>query len=702
MTKQWWCLVLVATLGLGGAGLWLHSAAAQAPADQDQISQLIKQLDSPKYAEREKAKRDLEKLGVAALEQLRKAAKDGDLEIALRCKELVSKLESKINAENMLAPRKVHLKLKDTPVLQAIDELQKQSGYPILVQGDRTTLVNRKVTLDTGEVPFLQAFDLLCEKANLTEVRSSGPNYVSPYDPTMPVIRQPIKIQPLPPQQVPQVPVPAPQIQIQRGQAVPVAGPQAMLPGQAQPAVEIKLQVDLELPAVGGNGRAVNGAAKVMVPVQVGVAEAKPGLAGQPGQGGAGGGAGQPGQPGQGGAGGGGQPGQGGQGGAGGGAGQPGQPGQPGQGGAGGAGGGAGQPGQGGAGGGAGQPGQPGGVVQGQPAQIQIQIQPGGQVQIQPGPGMPAQPQPYPVNNYPPGQFVVRDGTPAKVPTFYHGALRIRLLTFTQAPPGVAPRQEGEALFLLEVTPEPRLLGFDIVGSPRVEKAVDDLGQEVILAMEPMGQPGHFVNTYYNPQSPGTVRQAVLRLKLGSKQAKTLTTLQGNLTVQALSVKADPVIAVDDVMNATGKTSKGKSGGAIEVLSIQKQDNGTYRTVIRFEQPPQFVPVQGPAVVLPGGPAPLPPAKVGAVNQVQGPVATTKPVKVNTNGLPVLVDANGKALELAQVPTRVGRSVNGKYVQEITMIFQAGAVGEPARMVLLGHHQVTTQVPFVFQGVKLD
>jgi hypothetical protein len=329
-------------------------------------------------------------------------------------------------------------------------------------------------------------------------------------------------------------------------------------------------------------------------------------------------------------------------------------------------------------------------------------------VQIQPGPAI--QPGGMPPNGkyYPPGQIVVREGTPEKYPTFYHGALRIRLLPVTKAMIAIQPRQEGEVLFLLEVTPEPRLQGFSIVGSPRVDKAVDDLAQELSLAMEPMGVAGQpFPNQpgYINIYNPGGVRQVALRLKLGQKQAKTISNLTGNLAIQALSPKAEALITVENVMAAAGKTARGQDGGSIEVLSIVKQADGSYRVSIRFDNPPQFLPGQIGAFNGANGGVVVMQANVG-VAQVQGPnggPATSMPGNKNAaTGLPVLVDANGKALELTQIPQRLTRVADGKVVQEITLVFQpANGAGEPARMVLFGHRMVSAQVPFQFHNVQL-
>jgi hypothetical protein len=315
---------------------------------------------------------------------------------------------------------------------------------------------------------------------------------------------------------------------------------------------------------------------------------------------------------------------------------------------------------------------------------------------------------------YPPGTIVVRDGTPEKFPTFYHGAVRIRLLPVSKAQIPMQPRRDGEALFILEVTPEPRLQSFSVAGSPRVEKAVDEHGQDMALVMEPMGnnagQPIASTKiSYIGPNNFNGVRQVALRLKVGEKQAKAITTLNGQLTVQAISPEAEPVITIDDVMKSAGKTVKGQSGGMIQVMAIEKQNNGDYRVVIRFENPPQLIPglpgvMNGPG----GGVGVMPGAGVVQVQvQVQGqpaqivggPPSSGKP---NGYGLPVLVDAKGKVLELVQIPQRVGRQVDGKYVQEITMVFRpANGATEPARMVLFGHRMVTAQVPFQFENVRL-
>jgi hypothetical protein len=70
--------------------------------------------------------------------------------------------------------------------------------------------------------------------------------------------------------------------------------------------------------------------------------------------------------------------------------------------------------------------------------------------------------------------------------------------------------------------------------------------------------------------------------------------------------------------------------------------------------------------------------------------------------LPVLVDAEGKNLALAEI-LNAGTSINsGEITQEIYMVFSAGpGVGAPDRLILFGHRLVTAQVPFRFESVPL-
>lgn len=162
--------VLLALI-LGVSGLVPGNAA---PAPQttgpEKIAQLIERMGSADFTERENANLQLEAIGVPALESLRKATKSDDPEIRRRAEELVGKLERRAATEKALAPKKVRLTFKETPLLEALLSLHKQSGFDIELQDPEGKLKSRTVTLDTGEVSFWEALDSFCLKAGLVEV----------------------------------------------------------------------------------------------------------------------------------------------------------------------------------------------------------------------------------------------------------------------------------------------------------------------------------------------------------------------------------------------------------------------------------------------------------------------------------------------------------------------------------------------------
>ena len=152
---------LLLALGMGSFALTKPAATSRADdGDSKRISELIQQLGSTKFQERNAAQKELEAIGAPALEQLKKV-QTTDLETNKRASELVRKMEEKLFTASLLAPKRVQLKLKDAPGLEAVSELSKLSGYAIQVLGDRTKIADKKITLDTGNVTFWEAFEHL-------------------------------------------------------------------------------------------------------------------------------------------------------------------------------------------------------------------------------------------------------------------------------------------------------------------------------------------------------------------------------------------------------------------------------------------------------------------------------------------------------------------------------------------------------------
>jgi hypothetical protein len=190
------CTWLVFLAGFGIA-LSVPGPAAE-KTDADTINKLIAKMSSNRFAEREKAQKALEEIGLPALDALKKAAEaNKDMEGRRRAQELVAKLEKKALSAKILTPKRLRLTYKNTPLSEAIADFKKKSGYDIALHDPDNKLKDRKLTLDTGDTTFWEAYDQFCAKAGLVEA--------SPQDLLQPIPAGPggggigVPGQPLPP-----------------------------------------------------------------------------------------------------------------------------------------------------------------------------------------------------------------------------------------------------------------------------------------------------------------------------------------------------------------------------------------------------------------------------------------------------------------------------------------------------------------------
>jgi hypothetical protein len=138
-------------------------------ADPARIAKLIEQLGSAKFSEREAASKELEEIGVPALEALQKAAKSSDLETRKRAQKLIAKVRGGKAGWEIRQPTRVRLVYKDMPLDRAVADFGKKTGCTITVLDPDDKLADRKVTLDTGDTTFWPAFDKFCAEAGLNE-----------------------------------------------------------------------------------------------------------------------------------------------------------------------------------------------------------------------------------------------------------------------------------------------------------------------------------------------------------------------------------------------------------------------------------------------------------------------------------------------------------------------------------------------------
>jgi hypothetical protein len=162
-------LLVAAAASLGFAAIVMVTRPAPAFPPAAEIRQLIDKLGSGSFSEREEATAALESAGEPALAGLRAATNSDDAEVRRRATELVLKIEQRLETDRLLVPTKVKLSLKNAPLIEAVGELCKQSGYTVSLQDPKGVLHDRKITLNTGEVTFWEALEKLCVKGHLIE-----------------------------------------------------------------------------------------------------------------------------------------------------------------------------------------------------------------------------------------------------------------------------------------------------------------------------------------------------------------------------------------------------------------------------------------------------------------------------------------------------------------------------------------------------
>jgi hypothetical protein len=206
-----------------------------------------------------------------------------------------------------------------------------------------------------------------------------------------------------------------------------------------------------------------------------------------------------------------------------------------------------------------------------------------------------------------------------------------------------------------------------------------------------------------------------LRLKKGEKQAKLLRELEGTLTAEVLG-PIKPVITVENVVKAAGKTFKGDGSASLEVLEVAKGDDDQLTLKLALHPAADATPgfaVAGmaaaapalPAFPAPGGvlpvvpPAPaaklppgLPAPAAGAI--VAGVPANTQESEIS------LLDAKGKALQTTRhIVSFRGGDKGWEHLHEFTL--QLPKDQDTVKLVVSGRSPATIDIPFTLKDVPL-
>ena len=369
------------------------------------------------------------------------------------------------------------------------------------------------------------------------------------------------------------------------------------------------------------------------------------------------------------------------------------------------------------------------GVQQIQPAQpAQPQVVAKAQVVvIQAQPAIAPAPIPMQIN---PGQgIVLRDGK-GTLPTDASSSIRVRALDRND----FFGQNEKEILLALQVTPEPRL-HCQVLPHVKITKAIDENGQNLAAidpetelnlppnppGFQPVPRPGRLGRPVVRQQLP-MENIFPVRLKAGNQPSKTIKELRGVITAQVQG-EAQPIITVDEILKAAGKTFKGGDNGVIRVLEVKKQDDGQVEIRFEFEAPRDVITVGSITPVPPSQPQPAQPAlqvrplvRVQPVPQPAVPQLAPQPLQpapqppqvapqppqpapVANHGF-TLLDDKGNSLPLLNVISTNRNDARGGVITEYRMTFRS-AKTEPARLVFMGQHTVTVEVPFTLKDVNV-
>ncbi len=167
MSRRSWLWMILALLLVSPA---VASPPAPATTDDAKVARLIAELASEDFETRERANKDLLAMGKSALPGLQKAVTSNDPEVRRRAVEAAALLIRKQESIEALQPKRVRLTVRDVTVTAALETFNRQTGASLSLDPEALKRVgDRKVTLDTGDVTYWEAFDKLCETAGLIE-----------------------------------------------------------------------------------------------------------------------------------------------------------------------------------------------------------------------------------------------------------------------------------------------------------------------------------------------------------------------------------------------------------------------------------------------------------------------------------------------------------------------------------------------------
>ena len=139
------------------------------------LEKLIQNLGSRDYKTREAASHALESCGFESLPRIRKAL---DATTNAEARKRLTALVQNLERAEILSPKRLTINLIDRPLAQALKEITKQTGYPIVNQSGN----NPNVTLEMRNATFWEVLDRLCLVGGFTVYYNEGQGLVLSYN----------------------------------------------------------------------------------------------------------------------------------------------------------------------------------------------------------------------------------------------------------------------------------------------------------------------------------------------------------------------------------------------------------------------------------------------------------------------------------------------------------------------------------------
>jgi hypothetical protein len=645
-------LLLALLLSVGLLGLLPVAAdtpkKAEAEADDtNRIAKLVEQLGSESFAERKKATEALDEIGGPALDALRKATQSNDLETRKRATDLVRRIEKRVASARILQATQVHLVFKDTPLDRAVVEISKKTGYLVRLHDPDGKLKDKKITLDTGKTTFWNALNQFCEKARLVDGTPNGGNVMPGQALLPPGNVQVMPVLPggniVPPVKVRVMPLlPARNIVPPVKVPPPPPAPNIVPPANPAPAAPATKPAEKK---EGEEKKAPDKKAPDKKAPDKKEAERKEAAKAQ----------------------------------------------------------------------------VKGGLAVAV-VQVQAQAPPAGGVpvvgKVQLGPPAAAPLQPRRWGPAQQGDIHLMPGKPAQKAADTTSSIRVRPADSKHL--GGLPPDKDHLVVVLEVAPEPKVRWQRLV-SMKIDRAVDDNKQKLTGVDDPapgagpgalggggLGRVMVLPARAWMPlgawNAAGLYHHVPVKLKKGARETKSLTELSGTISAQVLD-RAEPMLVVDNLMKAAGKSVKGTRDGELKIHKVDKTNDGTVTIEFEMEMPADVVPETQPD----GPPAAAnqqPGAAVGLRARImlggRGALAVSHP----NSGL-TLQDDKGKPLSASIMLNwkQGGFAPGGAQArQSYIATYRAGQgmPAEPSKLVFTGRRTVDVNIPFTLRNVSLD